>query len=110
SQVSISSTRGYGIIFTDSANKLLYYFDKLRGGAATGAINVISTGTIEILPVAKTLVPSGFNFKNSLDIAWYGAVVTYDETTPIYRVEGNSVTGLWILADYPPRIEVSVER
>jgi hypothetical protein len=45
------------------------------------------------------------NFTDALDICWYGAVVTFDGTTPIYK-DGN---GLWIIVEYPPTITVTTE-
>jgi hypothetical protein len=103
---STSNTRGAGIMFTDSANQMLYCFDSIAGHA-TGALRTnagVSPKTIEFLPVTSSYPVS---FKYALDVTWNGAVVTFDNTTPIYRTsDGN---GLWILAKYPPTITVTAE-
>ena len=96
----ISGTRGAGIMFTDEANKMLYAFD--TGTTKTGALKVDSTArTIELLPVTRSSV----SFTDAKDVTWYGAVVTFDGTTPIYEDEG----GLWIIVEYPPTITVTTE-
>ncbi|MEM2911369.1 MAG: hypothetical protein QW146_02560 [Candidatus Bathyarchaeia archaeon] len=105
-QINYTLTRGFGIMFPDDSNKKLYYFDSIVN-SQTGALNVSSTGrTIEFLPVKRVQVS---NFISPLDICWYGAVVTFDGTTPLYKKEGSNVTGLWILAEYPPSITVTTE-
>ena len=103
SQLSNSTgTRGAGIMFTDAANEMLYFFDKIAGNN-TGALRASSAErAIELLPVNVTRVT---NFTDALDICWYGAVVTFDGTTPIYK-DGN---GLWIIVEYPPTITVTTE-
>jgi len=101
----ISGTNGTGIMFTDSANQNLYIFDTIAG-KKTGALRVNSTlRTIELLPVA--MAPANFTY--ALDVTWYGAVVTFDGTTPIYKEEGGKGTGLWIIVEYPPTITVTTE-
>lgn len=96
----ITSSKGGGIIFTDKANQLLYTFDSILGDT-TGALKVDSyTKTIELLPVASSSVA----LPNALDVTWYGAVVTFDGTTPIYQSSGNK--GMWILVEHPPIITV----
>jgi hypothetical protein len=98
----ISGTRGLGIMFTDSANQELYAFD--TSTSKTGALKVDSTArTIELLPITRSSV----SFTSAKDIAWYGAVVTFDGTTPIYSSSNES--GLWITAEYPPTITVTTE-
>ena len=109
---SVSATKGAGIIFTDSANQNLYVFDSITG-IKTGAINTNSTGTIQVSPVAK----SQLSFNTTLDprmqdIVWYGAVVTFDTTTPINNIpiyNNNDQTGLWMIAEYPPTVAVTTE-
>jgi len=104
SQLNSTSTRGFGIMFTDDANEMLYFFDEIAGNT-TGALRVVNSTTeraIELLPVNITRVT---NFTDALDICWYGAVVTFDGTTPIYK-DGN---GLWIIVEYPPVITVKTE-
>jgi hypothetical protein len=98
----ISGTRGAGIMFTDSANRQLYFFDNET--RKTGAIKTDDpSNTIELLPVTRVQV----QFKSVADIIWYGAVVTFDATTPIYKVQSGNPTGLWIIVEYPPTIAVT---
>jgi hypothetical protein len=95
---------GFGIMFPDDSNKKLYHFDSIINNQ-TGALNVSSTGrTIEFLPVKRVQVSS---FMSPLDICWYGAVVTFDGTTPVYNSTNQS--GLWIIVEYPPTITVTTE-
>ena len=102
----ISGARGAGIMFTDTANQRLYAFDSTPPGTATGAIKTSTTGggLIQLLPVTLRQV----QFTYAMDITWHGAVVTFDNTTPIYTTAG-SPTGLWILVEYPPTITVTAE-
>jgi hypothetical protein len=100
----ISGTKGAGIMFTDTANQMLYAFDSIAG-SAVGALKADnSTKTIELLPVARYSA----NFTYPLDITWHGAVATFDGNTPIY-MQGSPPTGLWILTEYPPTITVTAE-
>jgi hypothetical protein len=102
SQMSSSTnTRGAGIMFTDIANQRLYTFDSIPPGTPTGALKV-SSGSIELLPVTLRDV----EFQNAMDVTWHGAVVTYDNTTPIYA---SDQSGLWILVEYPPTVTVTAE-
>ena len=100
----ISGTKGAGIMFTDNANKNLYAFDTIAG-SKTGALRVNSDRSIELLPVIRFQV----QFKYALNVAWYGAVVTFDATTPIYEVAGGKQTGLWITVEHPPTMTVATE-
>jgi len=101
----ISGTKGAGIMFTNDANKKLYVFDSIAG-SKTGALKVNSADrTIELCPVASGQV----RFKFALDVIWYGAVVTFDGTTPIYKEESGKKTGLWITVEYPPTITVTTK-
>jgi len=102
----VSGTKGTGIMFTDSANQQLYSFDAIAR-TKTGALKVSNAieRTIELLPV--TMAPA--NFTNALNIAWHGAVVTFESTTPIYKEESGQKTGLWIIVEYPPTIAVTTE-
>jgi hypothetical protein len=98
----ISGTSGAGIMFTSDFNRLLYAFDSTT--TKTGAIKVDGTArTIELLPVTRSSV----SFNSALDIAWVGAVVTFDGGTPIY-LHGPS-TGLWVTVESPPTLSVSTE-
>jgi len=98
----ISGTKGAGIMFTHSANQMLYIFDSITG-SKTGALKV--TNSIELLPVSSDLTSA--EFKYALDVTWHGAIVTFDGTTPIYKEDGT--TGLWIIVEYPPIITVTTE-
>ena len=100
----ISGLKGAGIMFTDDANRKLYAFDTIAS-AKTGAIRVNSDRSIELLPVVRYQV----QFKYALDVMWYGAVVTFDATTPIYQVVGSQKTGLWITVECPPQITVTTQ-
>jgi len=93
----ITGTRGAGIMFTDEANKMLYTFD--TSTIKTGALKV-GTQTIELCPITSSV-----SFTYAKDVTWYGAVVTFDGTTPIYE-DGS---GLWIIAEHPPTITVTTE-
>ncbi len=105
SQMISSGTRGTGIMFTDNSNMHLYTFDPIAGNTV-GAIEAIpSSRTIELLPVGLNSV----SFTTPLDVIWKGAVVTFDDTIPIYKLDGSNPTGLWILAEYPPTINVFSE-
>ena len=96
-------TQGAGIMFTDQANQMLYIFDSMA--PVTGALEATNatTQTISLLPV--TLNP--VSFQNALDVTWDGAVVTFDSSVPpIYS--GYDQPGLWILAEIPPTITLTV--
>jgi hypothetical protein len=96
---------GAGIMFTDQANLALYTFDNMTSAGCTGALKADSSNpqTISLLPV--TLNP--VTFQNALDVTWEGAVATFDASSvPIYG--GFAQPGLWILAELPPTINVSV--
>jgi hypothetical protein len=102
----ISGTRGAGIMFTDSANQMLYVFDPIAG-SKTGAIRISNSSgrVIELLPVAIAQAP----FTYALDVTWHGAVVMFDGTKPIYKDESGQKTGLWITVEYPPIIAVTTD-
>jgi hypothetical protein len=100
----ISGTRGAGIMFTDDANKMLYAFDTIAS-AKTGAIRVNTDRSIELLPVIRYQV----QFKYALNVAWYGAVTTFDSTTPIYEVVGGKQTGLWVTVERPPTMTITAQ-
>jgi hypothetical protein len=99
SQLNSSLTRGAGIMFTDDANKMLYAFD--NSTTKTGALKV-GTQTVELCPITSSV-----SFKSAKDITWYGAVVTFDGTTPIY--DSSNKSGLWITVEYPPTITVTTQ-
>jgi hypothetical protein len=101
----LSGASGAGIMFTDIANQRLYTFDSIPPGTSTGALKATATGggLIELLPVTLRQV----QFLSALDVMWNGAVVTIDNTTPIYQTSNQS--GLWILVEYPPTVTVTPE-
>jgi len=105
SQMISSGTRGTGIMFTDTANVKLYTFDSIAGNTVGALEASTSTKTLELLPVGLNSV----SFTTALDVSWKGAVVTFDNTMPIYTLDGSTPTGLWILAEYPPTITVVSE-
>ena len=100
-----SGAKGTGIMFTDAANQNLYKFDAIAGNKVGALLANSTMETIELLPVAMGQV----NFTYALDITWHGAVVTFDETTPICKEENGTETGLWILVEYPPTVTVTAE-
>ena len=101
----ILGNSGAGILFTDNANEMLYVFDSIAGNK-TGALRVSNSTEriIELLPVSDL---ASVNFTYALDVTWYGAVVTFDGTTPIY--DSSNKSGLWITVEYPPTITVTTE-
>jgi hypothetical protein len=101
----ISGGSGGGLFFRDEANEKLYVFDSIAG-SKTGAITVNGASrTIELLPVTRFPV----QFTSALDVSWCGAVATFDSSClPIYGSIGGSVTGLWIIAEYPPAVTVTM--
>jgi hypothetical protein len=98
-------------MFTDPNNQNLYFFDtKGATPAATGALNVsTTTKTIELAPVSSLHGVTSYDTPSGEDITWQGAIVTFDSsTTPVYKQNvDNSQSGLWILAEYQPRITVT---
>jgi len=105
-QLNSTTTKGFGVMFRDSPNERLYYFDSIVGNK-TGALSVSSAERkIEFLPVKLAQVS---NFTPALDIIWDGAVVTFDDMTPIYKLDGGNKTGLWIIVEYPPTVAVTTE-
>jgi hypothetical protein len=99
SQLNSTATRGFGIMFTDEANKMLYAFD--TSTTKTGALKV-GTQTVELCPITSSV-----SFTSAKDITWYGAVLTFDGTTPIYN--SSNKPGLWVTVEYPPTITVTTE-
>ena len=97
----ISGTKGTGILFTGTANQILYAFDSIAGSAVGGIKADVATKTIELLPVAR----NSASFTYALDVTWKGAVATFDGTTPIYQASDEG--GLWLLVEYPPAVTVT---
>jgi hypothetical protein len=105
----ISGSSGAGIMFTDTSNIKLYAFDSIAGNP-TGAIRTNSAPspkTIELMPVLLRQINP---FRSALDIAWKGAIATFDSpSTPIYYLNATKPAGLWILVEYQPQITVTAE-
>ena len=99
----ISGERGAGIMFTDMANEMLYVFDAIAGDK-TGALRV-SNAIERAIELAPATSMAQVQFTYALDVTWYGAVVTFDGTTPIYSGEN----GLWIIVEYPPTVTITTE-
>jgi hypothetical protein len=94
--------KGAGIMFTNIANQKLYAFDSFPASTSKGAIKT-SNGLLELLPVSQSQVQFTFPY----DITWNGAVVTFDNTTPLCGLySGTTPIGFWILAEYPPTLTV----
>jgi hypothetical protein len=94
-------TKGAGIMFTNSSNRLLYAFDAFPTANVRGALKADATAqTIQLLPVTLNSV----QFTSALNIAWIGAVATSDGTTPIFNTPTQP--GLWVLAELPPAVNV----
>jgi hypothetical protein len=105
SQFISNDGKGAGIMFTDTANQKLYAFDSFSGSTSNGALKV-SSGLLELLPVSSSQV----QFTYAYDIAWRGAVATFDGATPLCSLyDGTTPTGLWILAEYPPTLTVTAK-
>ena len=99
----ITGTKGAGIVFRSSANQQLYVFDSMAGDKTGGLKTDGATRTIELLPVTR--FPVGFT--SALDVSWFGAVATFDGSTPIYASEFGRQTGLWITVEYPPTMTIT---
>ena len=91
-------------MFTDDANQMLYRFDTVAGDTTGALKSDYGSKTIDVRP-ANPSDPA--SFQNALDVMWHGAVVTFDNTAPIYRTSDQS--GLWILAEYPPTVTVTAK-
>jgi uncharacterized protein (UPF0333 family) len=103
SQFISDTGQGAGIMFTDKDNQILYAFDTFSGSSSKGALKA-SSGLIELLPVSSGQV----QFNYAYDIAWRGAVVTFDNTTPVFSLyNATTPTGLWMLVEYPPILTVT---
>lgn len=103
SQIITANNKGAGIMFTDRQNLKLYAFDSIVG-EPTGALSPnTSASQIELLPV--TLASVSFNY--AYDVAWQGAVATFDGQTPVCSLyDATTPYGLWILAETPPTLTV----
>lgn len=104
------NAKGGGIMVTDLSNLQLYAFDKIANNSA-GALNVTDSLrddgqsiTIEFNPVSA----HNASFQNAMDLSWCGAVVNFDNTDPIYKLDDGNAAGLWISVEYPPTITTTV--
>jgi hypothetical protein len=103
----VKNNNGGGVMFTNASNFKLYAFDKIAG-AKTGALNVTDSLSgeyqnirIEVNPVERFSA----SFQTPLDLTWYGAVVNFEGTDPIYPTAGGY--GLWVIVENPPTITIS---
>ena len=94
-------------MFTDATNWNLYFFDGSNfANTTTGGVMANSTaGTMQLLPVYKA--SAGFNV--TTEISWYGAIVTYDGTAPIYTIQNGRATGMWLMVESPPSVTVTAQ-
>ena len=105
SQFMSSDGKGTGLMFSDIANQKLYLFDSFSASTSKGALKA-SSGLLELLPVSQSQV----QFAYAYDATWVGAVATFDGTTPIANAyDGTTPMGLWILAEYPPTLTVTMK-
>ena len=88
-------------MFKDMDNQL-YPFDSIFG-SDTGAIVVDDLGTRSIKVNQVDL--DSVEFKYSLDLVWYGVVVTFSGE-PIYTSPEDGHVGLWVMVEYPPSVTV----
>ena len=94
--------KGAGIMFTDIDNQKLYAFNSFPSSTSNGALKT-SNGLLDLLPVSQSQV----QFTSAYDITWNGAVVTFDNTTPLCGLySATTPFGFWILAEYPPTLTV----
>jgi hypothetical protein len=104
----IKNNNGGGIMLTNASNAKLYALDFIPTSAKRGALSVSDSTQgeykrtiIEVNPVERF----SSSFQTPLDVAWIGAVVNFDGTTPIYR--SSDQMGLWIIVENPPAISIS---
>lgn len=104
----ISGMQGSGIMLTEAANQVLYFFDNSSQfgtlGQITGALR--ASGTISVVPVTSR---SSVSFTSYQDVTWFGAVATFNSTaTPVYATNGIlAPNGLWIFAEYLPQVTLT---
>lgn len=103
---SLSPANGTGVIFNDNTNLQMYSFDNAT--SKSGGLNVSSSDkTIELMPV-KRYQTTDFHAQ-LLYLTWTCAIVTFDQTTPIYAEVSGVKSGLWITVEYPPVVAISGE-
>lgn len=100
----LNPTAGAGIVFNDQTNLQMYYFDNQT--SKTGGLNVTSNKVIELNPVSTGRNQTVDFRAQSFEITWTCAVVTFYNTTPIYK---DAASGLWIIADYPPILAITAK-
>jgi len=107
----IKAGKGYGLMFANSSNRELYVFDNKTSGEKRGALKVTddkSGGTQYITIEFSPVVISSVSFQTAKEIVWYGAVVLFNNSDPIYDYTNQE--GLWVIVEHPPTITVSYEK
>jgi hypothetical protein len=108
SQISNTSDlnpmRGTGIMFRNYTNLQMYYFD--NSTSKTGGLNVNSSDKVVELDPVKRYQTQDFHTQQ-LQITWTCAIVTFDNSTPIYTETAGVKSGLWIIVEYPPVLAVT---
>ncbi len=94
-------TTGTGIMFRDYTNLQMYYFD--NSTSKTGGLNVSSGDKVINLDPVKRNQTQDFHAQQ-FQIAWTCAIVTFDNSTPIYA---DDKSGLWLTVEYPPVLAVT---
>lgn len=106
----IKEDRGYGIIFPDNSNALLYVFDNKTSGEKYGALKVSDSRQSDNQEIIFEFSPVAMNsvsFQTAKDITWRGAIVLFNLSDPVYNSDDE--TGLWVMVEYPPSITISYE-
>jgi hypothetical protein len=100
----LNPTAGAGIMFNNQTNLQIYYFDNQT--SKTGGLNVTSNKVIELDPVSTGRNQTGDFRTQSFEITWTCAVVTFYNTTPIYK---DATSGLWIIVECPPVLAITAK-
>ena len=108
----VENDHGFGIMFRTQDNYQLYLFDEIAGDK-TGGLRISESrdGGSQTVRINLKLVDrvSANDFQQALDTVWYGAVVTFDGTDPIYTDDGGT-SGLWVMVEHPPQVTLTVSR
>jgi hypothetical protein len=102
----LNPTTGTGIMFSNYTNFQMYCFDNQT--AKTGGLNVSSSDKVIELDPVRQYQTTDFHAQ-LLYLTWTCAVVTFDQTTPIYAEVSGIKSGLWITVEYPPVVAISGE-
>ncbi len=108
----VENDHGFGIMFRTADNYHLYLFDQMAGDK-TGGLRISDsrnggTQNVEINLKLVDRVPAN-DFQSALDTFWSGAIVTFDGLDPIYTDMGGT-SGLWVMAEHPPVVSLTVSR